>query len=138
MRRFLALIANGAVLATMGFGQDVKPKPVDDDVVKITTNLIQVDVTVTGKDGKAVEDLRPDEIEIYENGKLQKITAFSFVRGTRLTEQEAKANREAEKKSGKEAQVYLPSGPVRPENIRRTIALKGKVATQFIQFEIVP
>lgn len=63
--------------------------PPETDVVKISTNLIQVDVTVTDKSGNAVRDLRPDEIEIYENGKLQKVNNFSFVPGNRTTTDEA-------------------------------------------------
>jgi hypothetical protein len=37
------------------FGQDVKPTPpAGEEVVKISTDLIQVDVTVTDKNGKVV------------------------------------------------------------------------------------
>ena len=53
--------------------------PRDVDVVKITTKLVQVDAVVTGKDGKPVTDLRPEEIEIREDGRAQKITHFSYV-----------------------------------------------------------
>ena len=39
------------------FGQQPTPTPTaDTDVVKISTNLIQVDVTVTDKSGKIVRD----------------------------------------------------------------------------------
>src|SRR5688500_1249956 len=54
----------------------------DGDVVKITTALIRLDVTVTDKDGRTVTDLRPDEFEVFENGQKQKITSFSFVSNT--------------------------------------------------------
>jgi hypothetical protein len=54
-----------------------------DDVVRISTNLIQLDVTVTGKSGKPISDLSRDEIKIYENGKLQKISSLSFVPGSK-------------------------------------------------------
>lgn len=95
--------------------------PPESDVVKISTNLIQVDVTVTDKSGNAVRDLRPDEIEIYENGKLQKVNNFSFVPGNRTTSEEAaKLSKENKKNS---PNVILPSGPIRPEQVRRTIAL---------------
>ncbi len=50
-----------------------------EDVVKISTSLIQVDVTVTDKSGKVVRDLKPEDFEIYENGVKQNITNFSFV-----------------------------------------------------------
>ena len=54
------------------------PKPGDDDVVKISTNLVQIDVTVPDKNGKVVRDLRPDDLEVYQNGKRQEISNFSF------------------------------------------------------------
>jgi VWFA-related protein len=56
-----------------------KPPDVDlQDVVKITTNLVQVDVVVT-KDDKVVRDLQPEDFEIFEDGKPQTITNFSYV-----------------------------------------------------------
>ena len=50
----------------------------DDDVVRITTNLVQVDVVVT-KQGKPVKDLKAEDFEIFEDGKLQTITSFVYV-----------------------------------------------------------
>src|SRR5512142_383104 len=55
------------------------PVPLDDQVVKINTSLIQIDVTVVDKNGKVVSGLKPDDFELYENGQRQKITNFSFV-----------------------------------------------------------
>ena len=59
---------------------DSKQKPADDqdDVVKITTNLVQVDAVVT-KDGKGVTNLNADDFEIYEDGKKQTITSFAYI-----------------------------------------------------------
>jgi len=95
-------------------------RPSDEDVVRITTNLVQVDAVVTGKNGKQVTDLRPEELEIFEDGKPQQITNFSYV-------------------SLESAAPLLPTGPVeksidkygppvppvhlRPEQVHRTIAL---------------
>jgi hypothetical protein len=53
-------------------------KPDSEDVVRITTNLVQVDAVVTDKNGKVLTDLKPDEIRIMEDGRLQKITNFSY------------------------------------------------------------
>ena len=47
------------------------------DVVRISTNLVQVDVVVT-KDGKQVADLKPEDFEIFEDGHRQQITNFAF------------------------------------------------------------
>src|SRR5690242_11484463 len=57
-----------------------KQKPADDqdDVVKITTNLVQVDAVVT-KDGKPVTNLTADDFEIYEDGHQQAITSFAYI-----------------------------------------------------------
>ena len=42
------------------FGQSANPTPpAGEEVVKITTNLIQIDVTVTDKNGKTVPGLNP-------------------------------------------------------------------------------
>ena len=56
-----------------------------DDSIKISTTLIQIDVTVTDKDGNIVTDLKPEDFEVFENGKKQDITNFSFIRRYRKT-----------------------------------------------------
>src|SRR5258707_1707763 len=48
------------------------------DVVRITANLVQVDAVVT-KNGKPVTDLKPEDFEIFEDGKPQTITNFSYI-----------------------------------------------------------
>ena len=41
------------------------------DVVRISTNLVQVDAVVT-KDGKQVTDLKLEDFEIREDGRVRK------------------------------------------------------------------
>jgi VWFA-related protein len=56
-----------------------KPPTTDqDDVVRINTNLVQVDAVVT-RDGKVVRDLKPEDFEIYEDNKKQEISSFAFI-----------------------------------------------------------
>jgi len=95
-----------------------KPQSESDDVVHITTNLVQVDAVVTDKDGKLVTDLKPEEVEIFEDGRKQKITHFSY--NATMTEQPA-----AETKSTPTDRNAAPIPPLRlrPEDVRRTIAL---------------
>ena len=50
-----------------------------EDVVKITTKLVQVDVVVTDKSGQQVRDLKPTEFEVTQDGKRQQITAATYV-----------------------------------------------------------
>lgn len=120
MKKFPA-IAFIFLFALSVSSQDIKPTPTPtDDVVKISTNLIQVDVTVTDSKGKLVTDLMPDEIEIYENGKRQKITNFSFVSsGTPAAEKPAISAKSIDKIP---VPHPIPVAP-RPEGIRRTIAI---------------
>jgi VWFA-related protein len=96
------------------------PPPPDKDVVKISTNLIQLDVTVVDAKGKVVSDLRPDEIEVYENGEKQKITNFSFVSSGRTITQNSKADK---KNAAEQVAAPAPNVELRPEQVRRTIAL---------------
>ena len=134
MKRKLLLAALICQLALAGFAQQPDPQkqksnrptepqqPVslsDDDVVKITTNLVQVDPVITDKNGKIVTDLRSDEVEILEDGKPQKITHFSFVA---LESGNRPANAVAKPQIDKNAP---PIPPVRlhPEDVRRTIAV---------------
>ena len=101
-------------------GQAPTPTPVptpadDNDVVKISTSLIQLDVSVTDKKGKVVTDIRPDEIEVYENGEKQKISNFSFISSVRETTEKPFA---VDKSA-----PPLPPTVLRPEKVRRTVAL---------------
>lgn len=79
-------------------------------VVKISTSLIQVDVSVTDKRGRVVPDLGPDDFEIYESGKRQSITSFSFVSGSLAA-------------GGPAPSSPLPSLDPRREPVRRTFAI---------------
>ncbi len=54
------------------------PPEQDDDVVRITTSLVQLDAVVT-RDGKQVTDLKAEDFEIFEDGKAQTITNFSYI-----------------------------------------------------------
>ena len=66
----------------VGFAAAAAQQPTP-DVVKISTDLIQVDVTVTDQNGKIVKDLGPNDLEIYENGQRQQISSLTFVSGSR-------------------------------------------------------
>lgn len=119
MKRCFAYVLALFLFAAGMLGQDIKPTPKptppDDDVVKITTSLIQIDVSVTDAKGKPVTDIKPEEIEIYENGEKQTISNFSFVSSLKETTQ---------KTTGTDANgIPIPQGTLRPEQIRRTIAL---------------
>src|SRR5262249_18459035 len=83
MKYFAALILMLLITAA-STGQQPGPQTNrrdEDDVVRITTNLVQVDAVVTDKEGKRVTDLKPGEVQIFEDDRQQKITNFSYVPG---------------------------------------------------------
>src|SRR6266496_4744031 len=90
----------------------------DEDVVRITTNLVQVDAVVTENNGKTVTDLRPDEIEIREDGRPQKVTHFSYISADSPLPSESSKSATVDKNA-----PPLPPVRIRPEEVRRTIAL---------------
>lgn len=118
----LCLLLQAVVCVAQTPSPTPRPDDRDDDVVVINTNLIQIDATVTGKDGKVVEDLKPEDFEIYQNGKLQPITNFSYI-----TLQPAGGNNRAPDATAANAAAAAaapaPSGRLRYQQVRRTIAL---------------
>jgi len=115
----LSIILMLALVAQI-FGQNPAPQTSDDDdVVRITTNLIQVDAVVTDKNDKPVTDLRAEDFEILEDGKEQEITNFSYVPLAPMSRRSPAANTTPADKNA----PPLPPARVQPEQVRRTIAL---------------
>ena len=53
------------------------PKPQDDDdVIRVKSNLVNIDVIVKDKKGKYISDLKAEDFTISENGVAQKIEFF--------------------------------------------------------------
>ncbi len=98
------------------------PDPDAQDVVKITTNLVQVDAVVT-KDGKYVTNLTADDFEIFEDGKPQPITNFSYVSNVTAPPGTAPAKPAAKEKSNDKIAPPIPPAVAQPHDTRRTIAL---------------
>ena len=55
------------------------PTAAQDEVVRITTNLVQIDAVVTDRNGKQITDLSSTDFAIYEDGHPQEIKNFSFI-----------------------------------------------------------
>lgn len=76
--------------------------------IRVNVNLIQIDVTVTGKQGEHVPDLTAADFEIFQNGKRQPITSALWVAGR------------------PPVAAAVPGAPptaLRPQDVRRTIAI---------------
>jgi VWFA-related protein len=67
------------LLAFSAFAQVSGQKPEGDQVIRISTELVQLDVVVTDKTGRVVTNLSKDDFELYEEGKKQQISFFEFV-----------------------------------------------------------
>jgi VWFA-related protein len=76
--------------------------------IRVNVNLIQIDVTVTGKKGERIADLTPADFEVLQNGKRQPITSALWVPGR------------------PPVAAAVPGAPptaLRPQDVRRTIAI---------------
>jgi VWFA-related protein len=70
------LILSVMVLPAQSQEKKEAKKSADDDVIKVTANLVNLDVIVKDKKGKAITDLKPEDFTVLENGVPQKIEFF--------------------------------------------------------------
>lgn len=59
-----------AILTISVFGQDEKP-------IRIETNLVNINVAISGKNGRHVAGLNKENFEVFDNGIKQKLEYFS-------------------------------------------------------------
>src|SRR5260370_34426755 len=73
----------------------------DEDVIKISSNLVSLDVIVKDKKGRAITDLKPEDFTVSENGVTQKIEFFdSTLTGVTETAKNEAGKNEAAKPPG--------------------------------------
>lgn len=90
--RAVALCVLGACCAVCQTPQGAQKEP--GTVIRLSTKEVVLDMVVRDKHGHLVNDLRPDEIAVYEDGIRQKITSFQNVRGREQLTAEAAARAE--------------------------------------------
>lgn len=117
MKKLVFLLTIIFSFLTQALSQTPTPSPEpDDDVVKISTDLIQIDVVVTDKKGNVVKGLRPEDFEVYENDELVKISGITFV-GEKKTVEDASLNLASSVNLGSQKL------PPKPSQVRRTVAI---------------
>ena len=79
MHRIIYLVIAIVFVIPAAIAQNQKPQQEPDEVLRITTTLVQTDVVVVDKNEKAVPDLKLEDFELYENGKKQDIKFMEFV-----------------------------------------------------------
>jgi len=97
--------------------QPQKPSTEETEVVRINTNLVQIDVSVVDKNGVQVTDLQPDDFEIREDDHVRKITNLSYV---------SSASRPDTTASGATVKAASPApaaAPLTASQVKRTMAL---------------
>src|SRR6266571_4360060 len=85
MRRSIALALSLSSVFGAAFSQtpSTPQKPpqeiAPEDIIRITTQLVQTDVVVTDKNDKIVKDLKLEDFELYDNGKKQDLKFMEFI-----------------------------------------------------------
>jgi VWFA-related protein len=94
-----------------------------DDVVKITTNLVQVDAVVT-KNRRPVTNLTAEDFEIYQDGKRQTITSFAYISNISTVSSSAPDKTGSEPAARVKGDSTIPPpAPIQREVERRTFAI---------------
>ena len=75
MKHLVSLLILGSIsLGTIApVPAQQQQQPPADDVVRITTNLVQIDAVVTDKSGNPIKDLRASDFEVFQDGKAARV-----------------------------------------------------------------
>lgn len=125
--KFLSRIPAVLLLSvTLAWSQTSQPqKPQEevgpDDVIRITTGLVQTDVVVVDSKDRVVKDLTLSDFELYDNGKKQdlKFLEFVSVAGERRRE-------------GTRPASDLPTSAIENENIKGVSSKEVKRVIAFV------
>lgn len=93
----------------------------EDEVVRISSQLVQTSIVVTDKNDNLIRDLKLDDFEVYENGKRQDVKFMEFV------SVEGERRREGSRAEGELAGALLPKNAriereLAARDVRRVIA----------------
>jgi VWFA-related protein len=80
-RQFVIAAALAALASTAaGQGQGQPPAPQQPPITfRAEINYVEVDARVLDQEGKFISGLKPEDFEVFEDGKPQKVNAFSLV-----------------------------------------------------------
>jgi VWFA-related protein len=80
MRRIASLLAAVAVTAAGVAPARAQAPRAGQGEVQLNAGEVLLDLIVTDKKGRPITDLKPGEVEVYENGERQQVTSFGIVR----------------------------------------------------------
>ncbi len=108
---FNLLVASAILLAAIPVQPQDKKEPQtssDEDVIRVTSNLVNFDVMVKDKKGKAITDLKAEDFVLSENGVRQNVEFFDSTL--------ASGN-----DTGRPETISVPTGPRPPVSLPRNI-----------------
>jgi len=107
MSRFLPVSVASFLLAFPLLSQTNAPQEPAQSVIRTTTREVVLDLVVRDKHQRAVTDLRPDEVEVYEDGVRQNVRSFHDIQGSEQleTERTAAAQKATPQQSGEQARI---------------------------------
>ena len=82
MKRIVAILTSTVLLVSNLAAQTPqKPEPpiAPEDIIRITSALVQTDVVIVDKDEQVIRDIKLSEIKVTDNGKRQDVKFLEFV-----------------------------------------------------------
>ena len=111
MKLLLSLVLAGLIsLSPALVGSQTATSQDQDDVIRVRSNEVRLDVVVKDKKGRPIRDLKATDFEVLEDGVTQKVESFRFV-----TREPAPVTGETKDDKGKSSQpepvITPPTGP---------------------------
>ena len=106
-----SLVFLAAAALIPGRAQDATPPPAG-PTIRVTATEIALDLVVRDKKGRQVKNLKPGDVEIYENGVRQQLLSFRMVAG-----------REQERREASQAKPQTTTGAFMPLRELNTLCI---------------
>ena len=90
-RRAWLWVALGLVLTVVPLAAQQPAPPRPQATFETQSTIVLLDVVVRDKKGRPVRDLRPEELQVFENGQRRELTSFRLVEGQVSEERVAQA-----------------------------------------------
>jgi VWFA-related protein len=123
LSRFAAIVLIGAgisIQTTQSFSQK---EPAPAAVLRISVDLVQVDAVVVDSEDRLVTDLQAEDFSIFQDGKRQKITNFSYIRVRSSKPPVQPAGRPASLTKDEFPKPSINQSRFSPKQLQRTIAI---------------
>ena len=80
-RTVLRWLCGATVFTLAAFSAAAQKKPPESPLLRVQSEMVLIDLVVTDQEGRPVKDLRGEELQVFEDGKKQKVQFFDFLAG---------------------------------------------------------